>query len=287
MFKEFLNFMLRYRIFNFILRVILSYTVNYHCVNQLKRETKLVVSISAGEDDFDKLEYTLYSVFNQQVVPDHVVLWVSDEYELTDLPYSVTKFIKNGLDVHFVKDIGSFTKILYALKEFNDCIVVTADENIFYPKDWLSKLYLSYISCPDDIQAHSVALVTEDNGKIASVKSWKKFAGMEGASYKYFPLETGGVLYPPNCFIREVSREDIYDKKLNASWDLWSWGIAVVSGRKTRLVKSHIKSFATVNIIKSFNKYKKYAFNTKKTDKLLNRIFEYYGSNMSSKLLQK
>ena len=287
MLKELLNFLLHYRIFNPFMRLILSHSTNYCDVNKLKRETKIVVSISADDDDFDNLEYSLFSIFNQKVAPDSVVLWISDEYELSDLPYSVTQFIKNGLDVRFVKDKGSFTKILYALQEFNDCIVVAADENICYPKNWLAKLYLSYISSPNDIHAHSVAVVTETSGKITPVKNWKKFAAIEQASYDYFPFEAGGVLYPPNCFIREISREDIYSRKLNTSWEIWSWAISLVSGRRIRLVKSHINNFPTTNIIKSFKKYNKYANNTKKTDKQLKQLFEYYGNNISGKLAKK
>ena len=55
----------------------------------------------------------------------------------------ITQFIKNGLEIRFVKDIGSYTKAIYAFKEFSESIIVTADDDIFYPKDWLKKLYLS------------------------------------------------------------------------------------------------------------------------------------------------
>ena len=287
MLKELLNFLLHYKILNLFVRLIISHTDNYSNVNKLKRETKIIVSMSAEEEDFGNLKYTLFSVFNQKIAPDNVVLWISDKYELSDLPYSVTRYIKNGLDVRFVNDIGTFTKILYALKEFEDCIIVTADENIYYPKNWLAKLYLSYISCPNDIHAHSVADVMCKGDKLDSVTKWKKFAGMEKAGYNYFPLETGGVLYPPNCFIREISREDIYRKKLKTSWDIWSWIIALMSDRKIRLVKSHIKNFTTVNIFKSLKKYNHYTGRTNITDKQLTQLFEYYGNNISSKLTKK
>ena len=287
LFKDFLNFILHYKIYNHLIRIILSHSTNYKDVNKLKRDTKIVVSLSAEEDDFDNLEYTLFSIFNQSIPPDNVLLWVSDEYELSDLPYSVTQFIKNGLDVRFVKYAGSFTKVLYSLKEFKDSIVVIADENIIYPKNWLAKLYVSYVSNPNDIHAHTVACVTEDKERIGSVKTWKKFAGMEKADYNYFPFESGGILYPPGCFIREIFRDDIYSKKVNTSWEIWSWVIALVSGRKIRLVNGHIKRFSSVNIIKTFMKYNKFTGNIKTTDKQLTQLLDYYGNNIFRKFLKK
>ena len=214
-------------------------------------------------------------------------MWISNQYELTDLPYSVTKFVKNGLDIRFVEDKKSFTKIIYALKEFRNSIIVTADENIYYPKQWLSRLYLSYISSPKDIHVHSARIVTEKNAKPSPQREWKNPAKTEKADFLYFPVSTGGVLYPPECFVREVAREDIYGKKVNTSWDIWSWVMALISDRKIRLVKNHINKFAFVDGISAFKTYAKAVKNRPQSDEELAKLFEYYGNNLTGKLAQK
>lgn len=283
MLKTLFSFLCHYRILNPFFRFILSNKTDIPELNQIKRGIPIVVSLCCEEDNFDKLHYTLYSLFNQKVSPDKVVLWLSNRYELSELPYSITKFIKGGLDIRFVEDAGLYTKIIYALREFKDSIIVTADENIYYPKNWLLKLYHSYISNPDDIQAHSVFEVVCDKNRIYSVKDWKKFSHKETSGFKSFPVTADGVLYPPNCFIKDILREDIYKKKADAPWDIWSWVIAVVSGRKVRLVKSHIRTFSTACLI---NGYKKYSAinNPEQTDKILSHLLEYYGKNVYSNL---
>jgi hypothetical protein len=105
-----------------------------------------------------------------------------DEYELAKLPYGITKYIKNGLEIRFVRDIGSYTKVIYALKEFEKSIVVTADDDIIYPKDWLKKLYLSYAANPEDIQVHRAHRVRIENKNIMPYETWSKHAEEESAA---------------------------------------------------------------------------------------------------------
>ena len=147
----------------FHLRFVLNPLIRYKAdnlgsisgVNQIKREVPVVVSLTSYEERFDDLVISLYSLLNQTIKPDRIILWLSDEFEgVNDLPYEITRFIKNGLEIRFVKDIKSYTKAVYAFKEFPNAIVVTADDDIYYPKNWLEKLYHSYITHPQDIQVH-------------------------------------------------------------------------------------------------------------------------------------
>lgn len=284
MLKTVTNFLLHYRILNPLYKFIMANISFIPELNKIKRATPIVVSLSSEEDDFDNLQYVLYSLFNQKIAPDKVVLWISDRYELSELPYSITKFIKSGLDIRFVDDAGSYTKVIYALREFNDSIIVTADEKIYYPKNWLLKLYYSYISNPQDIHVHNAVKVLCDRDKIHSVKEWKLYANQETALFKYYPAEAGGVLYPPFCFTKDILRKDIYRKKANVSWELWAWVMSAVSERKTRIVKNHIKNFATVSLFRSYKTYSNILNNPVQTDQKLKTLLEYYGRNVYSNL---
>ena len=206
----------------FHLRFVLNPLIRYKAdnlgsisgVNQIKREVPVVVSLTSYEERFDDLVISLYSLLNQTIKPDRIILWLSDEFEgVNDLPYEITRFIKNGLEIRFVKDIKSYTKAVYAFKEFPNAIVVTADDDIYYPKNWLEKLYHSYITHPQDIQVHRAHRVKLNEGVIAPYESWVKHIEEESARYDNFLTGVGGVLYPPGCFSKEVLREDIFLKE--------------------------------------------------------------------------
>ena len=212
---------------------------DYRGVNDIKRDTPVVVSLTCEREYFDELPLTIYSVLTQSMTPDRVILWLDEENEsLSKLPYEIAQFIKNGLEIRFVKYMKSYTKTVYPLKEIPNSLVVTASEHIFYKKDWLQKLYTSYIVNPKDINVHSAKLVKLKDGIILSPKKWAKSAE-EKASFNYCINGAGGVLYPPNCFRADALRADIFLKYIPECDDIWFWVMAVASNRRIRLVKNH------------------------------------------------
>ena len=252
-------------------------------INILKREVPIIVSLSSCEEHFEDLELSLYSIFNQSVQADRIILWLSDEYELAELPYSVTRYIKNGLEIRFIEDKGAYNEIIYALKEFEYTILVSAKDDIIYPKDWLKKLYHSYIANPEDIHLHRALGVNIKGSKLTSVDEWQHFVNEETSEFSNFIVSEGGVLIPPKCFTKEVFREDIYKKSSPTSADTWLWFMALVSGKKIRVVKNHIKTLTCTNIFRKLfcNDYKK---NIKRCNEQIENLMVYYRQNIISKL---
>ena len=272
-----------------LLRYRASNLGNFLGVNNCKRDVPIIVSLTSYSERFDELSLAIYSLLMQSVKPDRIILWFSDEYnDLMELPYEITRYIKNGLEIRFVKDIKSYTKIIYALKEFSDSIIVTADDDIYYPKNWLANLYYSYISYPNDIQVHRAHRVLLNNKEIIPYEKWEKHVSEESARFDNFLTGVGGVLYPPNCFKKEVLREDLFLKLAPTADDVWLWVMALLSNRKIRVVKNHIKTLASLNIIRqlfntSRNLYQKNSRGG--NDKQINAILEFYRLNILSKLV--
>lgn len=249
----------------------------------LSREVPVIVSITSYDGRFEDLVISLYSLLNQSFQPDRIILWLSDEYDLNSLPYEITRFIKNGLEIRFVKDIRSYTKIIYALKEFSEAIIVTADDDIYYPKNWLKKLYYSYISNPEDIHVHRAhrAVIGQP------YESWEKHVREESARFDNFLTGVGGALYPPKCFSAEVLRDDIFLKYAPYADDVWLWVMALVNNRKIRVVKNHIKTLTCVNIFRQIFQTSKtlYAHNSAGgNDEQLENLMKFYGNNITQKI---
>ena len=281
------KFHLRF-VFNPIVRYFADMMGRYQGVNTIRREVPIIVSLTSYEERFSDLVISLYSLLNQKMKPDRIILWLSDEFEgVNDLPYEITRFIKNGLEIRFVKDIKSYTKAIYAFKEFSDAIIVTADDDVYYPSKWLEKLYHSYIANPSDIQVHRAHRVKLDNEEIAPYENWEKHVKEEGASYHNFLTGVGGVLYPPNCFSREVLRDDVFLSLTPNADDIWFWVMALVHNRKIRVVKNHIKTLTCTNIFRQLFEHRKtlYSINRQgENDRQLNNLLKFYGQNIISKL---
>lgn len=276
-------------VFNSLIRYNSNLMSKYVGINPVKRDVPIIVSLTSYEARFKDLEISLYSLLNQSLKPDRIILWLSDEIEsLNDLPYEITKYIKNGLEIRFVKDIGSYTKAIYAFKEYQEAIIVTADDDIYYPKKWLERLYHSYIAHPKDIQVHRAHRVRLKDRKILPYEKWEKHVQEESARFDNFLTGVGGVLYPPNCFLSEVFRNDIFLKYASTADDIWFWFMALISNRRIRVVQNHIKTLSCTNLLRQIlpNRKTLYSINsTGRNDEQIENLMKFYQNNILPKIL--
>lgn len=276
-------------VFNSLIRYNSNLMSKYVGINPVKRDVPIIVSLTSYEARFKDLEISLYSLLNQSLKPDRIILWLSDEIEsLNDLPYEITKYIKNGLEIRFVKDIGSYTKAIYAFKEYSEAIIVTADDDIYYPKKWLERLYHSYIAHPKDIQVHRAHRVKLKDNKILPYEKWEKHVQEESARFDNFLTGVGGVLYPPNCFLSEVFRNDIFLKYAPTADDIWFWFMALISNRRIRVVQNHIKTLSCTNLLRQIlpNRKTLYSINsTGRNDEQIENLMKFYQNNILPKIL--
>lgn len=259
----------------------------YSGVNEAtQRSPMLIVSLTSNEEQFKDLPQTLYSLLNQSLKPDKLILWLDEKFEnSTNLPYEITQFVKNGLEIRFVKNIKSYTKVIYAFKEFFNEILVTADDNIYYPTDWLKKLYLSYVAHPENVHVHKAYKVQVCTDKKISINTRSNFVKEEVADYKNFPVSYGGILYPPNCFSKEALRQDIFLRYAPNAEEVWFWIMAIINNKKVRVVKNHIKVFSINNIFNQMAPKNLFYHNKNGGyNKQLSNLMKFYASNILSKI---
>ena len=241
----------------------------------------LIISLTSYGERIKELKYTLYSLFTQRFKPDKIILWLDNKYNTAEIHSLFQKFINNGLEIKFTVDIGSYTKLIPALKEFPDSIIVTADDDIFYPSDWLEKLYNSYCSDKSCIHCHRAHKIIIRNNEILPYEQWEKqINSQESAAYTYFLTGVGGVLYPPHVFSNEIFEEAVFKKLAPHADDIWFWAMAVLNSTKIKIVKNNINTLTTTNILRLLNFYKDktlYFYNkTGGNDKQLNNILNRY-----------
>jgi len=220
-------------------------------VKKSKRKPRIIVSLTSIPERMYDVHYTLYSLLNQQVKPDKVILWLSkDDFpnEELDLPKEVLRLQKNGLSLRFCDDLKSYKKIIPALETYPNDIIVTADDDIYYPPDWLKLLYEDHRRNENDIIAHRVRKIQfNDKGKIDDYNNWMLNEKEDDYSFLNLPTGAGGVLYPPNCFYKDVMNSDIFSSRCRYSDDIWLWAMAVLNHKKIKTPKERIESLIYVN----------------------------------------
>lgn len=121
-------------------------------VSHIKRNPKLIVSLTSFPGRINVVEQTIDSILRQSLKPDYVILWLAESQFPTkerSLPRSLVRYKKHGLQIRWCEDIRPYKKLIPTLREFPDDIIVTADDDIIYWENWLEKLYASHIKYPD------------------------------------------------------------------------------------------------------------------------------------------
>lgn len=223
---------------------ILAYTKT--SLNAEVRDCPIIVSMTSYGERLEEVHYALFSILNQTILPDEIVLWLEDSYanKQNELPESLLNLIKYGVQIKFAPPIKSFKKIIPALIEYPNYIIVTADDDIYYPAYWLENLYKAYEVQKDCIHAHSTQKTVIKDGKLLSNKEWTHCISGFPPSYSLCPTSVGGCLYPPKVFSEhsDVKNIEIFTKLCPNQDDLWIWAMSLLNNTKINTVKNNMNN---------------------------------------------
>ena len=259
-----------------------------------QRKNEIIVSLTSYPARMHDIHYAIYSLLTQKLKPNKIILWLGKEYfpnRDKDLYKNLLKFTKYGLTIKYTKDLRSYTKLIPTLKEYPNALIVTADDDIFYPQDWLKKLYNEYEQNKNCIICHRAHRIKIENKKILPYKTWDKEIIVNNPSFHNFLTGVGGVLYAPNMFYKEFLNDKLFMELTPQNDDIWFWAMAVLNDTKIKIVDDPI------NILTYINPEKEIGFNNDITltssnvqqsqnDIQLNKVLTYYPQIMEKLLTE-
>jgi len=134
----------------------------------------------------------------------------------------------------YKNDIRSYTKLIPALNDFPDGIIVTVDDDISYHKNMLRDLLRLSERYPNAVIAHRVKRLRLNT----PYRKWRKYRWYsfftKDLRPKFGNLQTGvgGVLYPPGSLKSDMLDPEIFTKTAPTADDIWFWAAAVANGTK-------------------------------------------------------
>lgn len=209
-------------------------------ITKEKRNPRLVVSLTSYPERMYDLHYTIYSLLKQYHKPDEILLWLSKEEFPNlekDIPKKVLDLKKFGLSIRWCKNLKSYKKLIFALKEYPDDILITADDDLYYPKSWLEKLYKEHVNDPKNIICHRSHLIKFDDNKFKPYSEWKMIIQNNKASFLNFATTGGGNLYPPRSLYDDVLNEKLFMKLAPNGDDIWFWAMSVLNNTKIKIIE--------------------------------------------------
>lgn len=194
----------------------------------------VVVSLTSYPPRFPNLSKTLKSLLDQTVLADETILWLTNG-DISVLPPEVRSLEARGLKIRSCDDMRSFKKIIPALLEFPDAAIVTADDDTYYPPDWLETLTTAAATIPSTIVAlrcHRVLL--NPDGSLGNYADWPKITEVrdETTGDWLFPTGVGGILYPPGALAPEVVDIQTFMEVCPHADDIWLFWMGMLAKAK-------------------------------------------------------
>lgn len=245
-------------------------------MNDEPRDVPLVLSLTTTPGHLGRAHIAISTLLTQSLAPDRAILWLSDEVAGRPLPRAFRPLLAAGLEVRYVADVGPHTKLVHALQAFPEAAIVTADDDMFYPRDWLSELYASYRSATAHIHCHRAHLMRVDasTGTPLGYQDWDLGAhGVLGPSQLLFPTGVGGVLYPPHSLAPEVANVEGFRRLCPTADDIWFKAMALLAGTAAVKVAEDSPRYRQV---RGFAASALYAANLTQNDPQLRATFEAY-----------
>lgn len=209
-------------------------------VKQARRHglpSPLVVTLTSYPPRFGDLGKTLRSLLDQQVAADRVEVWIAHD-DAKRLPPDIRALENHGLVIRHCRDIRSYKKLIPALEEDSGNFYVTADDDVHYPPDWLRNLVAASKRNPKTVIGSRTHMAhRRPDGSLAPYAEWQMATDRTvsvGTDQMLFPTGVGGILYPPDCFHKEVLDEGAFMELCPRGDDIWFFWMARSAGTAHR-----------------------------------------------------
>ena len=225
-------------------------------INKELRNERIIVSLTSFPERMYDLKYCLYSLLNQTLKPDEIVLWLTNEEfpnKEKDIPKDILKLKSNGLSIKWAENMRSYTKLIPSLKEYPNDIIITVDDDIFYNEDLIENLYHDHLNYPNDIICARSRKIEIENGEFADYSKWNITNEQQDSSYLNFLTGVGGVLYPISSFNDLVLNYDLAKELCPSADDIWFWGMAILNYTKIRVIENCTPVLTCVNPAREMN----------------------------------
>ena len=192
-------------------------------LNENVREEKVLISLTTIPSRITQLKICLETLMRQTFKPDKILLWVDEEkFDKEEIVDFLMDYIKRGLEIKFCKDIKVHTKYYYAMRDYKDYIIITVDDDCYYPENLVKNLINEYKKDKNSVicyRAHKITL--NEEGKINKYLDWIWCSPGMKEGRLLLPTGVGGVLYPINIFGEEVFNKELFLNLCSQQDDLW------------------------------------------------------------------
>lgn len=235
-FREFLRFFLLFRLL----------LINQHSESPVAQPGGgPVVSLTTYGQRSQMVHFAIESIARGSMRPSRLILWIDEENLFHNLPAAIRRLQKRGLEVKRCKNYGPHKKYYPYLEsqEAFDLPLVTADDDVLYPRSWLNKLVEAHQEYPKRVNCYRARVIDLDKGRIRKYIDLRHCDSTD-SSFRHIAVGRSGVIYPPS-FLAVLKRAGTdFEDCCPKGDDLWLHVQALRSGYKVRQILRQLPYFS-------------------------------------------
>lgn len=199
-------------------------------------QQQVIVSLTSFPAAIPYAIKAIKSILEGAVLPDKLILYLTfSQFEPSGIPKELSN-LSNLYPIfeirNYEQDIRSYRKLIPAIKDFPEAIIVTVDDDVSYHKNMLRDLLRLHQEIPNAILAHRAKRIKPG----CPYRDWKKYRWyhflLKRIHKGYLNIQTGvgGVLYPPGALKTEMLHPDLFTQIAPTTDDIWFWAAGVANG---------------------------------------------------------
>ncbi|MDR2409925.1 MAG: hypothetical protein LBE13_17690 [Bacteroidales bacterium] len=244
----------------------------------------LIVSLTSFPERIDEIKYTIYSLLDQTVSPEKIVLWLAESQfsnKEKELPKILLDLQKYNFEINWCEDIKSYKKLIPSIKHYPDYYILTADDDLYYERKWLQKIWDEHLRYPDDYICHiAYRIKFNKEGGILPYCGWKYIKSSD-SSLINFPLSGAGGLHHKNYLSPDITNKELFLNLCPYADDIWFYFMLIKGNTRIRVVRKPSNRVKYVNPYREYNLIDGYKLTTINVDNAQNdeqfkKVMNYY-----------
>ena len=201
-----------------------------------KTRQQVIVSMTSFPAAIQYAAKAVKSLLDGSVLPDKVVLYLTfSQFGEEGVPQELVSLAESNpvFEIRdYDRDIRSYRKLIPALRDFPDAIIVTVDDDVHYHRNMLRDLLRLHGRVPHAVLAHRAKLMRP--GK--PYRKWRKYRWYHflrrrlHTGFRNIQTGVGGVLYPPHSLKEDMLDVALFTEIAPTTDDIWFWTAAVANG---------------------------------------------------------
>ena len=270
-------------LYNMLIPIMMRVTSSkkdFSLVCQNSGRDKIIVSLTSFNKRIGRVWIVIESILRQTCKPDMIILWLSKEEfpSMECLPKKLLRLQKRGLIINLREgNLMSHKKYYYTLMEYPNDHMITIDDDIIYPSDFIASLLKGHKQYPDAVISRFAFKVKYDErGGLLPYAVWSSVMinKLTPPSCDVFFGSGGGTFFPSNVLGEEAKNITLAMDKCKYADDVWLNTMCRLNGKKVVVINSLFSFLPVLNR----NDFKLVSINNGQglNDKQISDLQDYY-----------